>query len=98
MYINIYILCDRDFLGEGASADPERDNGTDGVAEVYGETALAHLAVAQVHLSISEVLLHHEVALNHQRNAQTQSGREHSGDHGIDQGFATPPPPHPPVC
>lgn len=53
----------RHFVGEGAAADSQRYNGADGMTEVDGEAALAHLAVAEVHRAFAKVLLHHKVAL-----------------------------------
>lgn len=54
---------DRHFVGEGAAADTEGNDGADGVAKVDRKTALAHLAMAEVHRALAEVLLHHKVAL-----------------------------------
>lgn len=54
---------DHHLVGEGAAADPQRDYRADRVSEVYGEAALAHLAVPDVHLALPEVLFHHQVSL-----------------------------------
>lgn len=55
--------CNRHLAAERAAADPERNHGADRITKVYGEPAFAHFAVPNMHLAISEVVLHHFVAL-----------------------------------
>lgn len=75
IHTNVVALYSSDdhLVGEGAAADPQRDYRADGVTEVDGEAALAHLSVSDVHLALPEVLLHYKIALcssNRRQKAQ----------------------------
>lgn len=55
--------CNRQFFGEGTAAYSQGHDGADRMPKVYGEAALAHLAVSDMYLTLPEVLLHRLIAL-----------------------------------
>lgn len=49
--------CHSELLRKRTAAHGQSDHGAHGVTEIYGEPALAHFPVTQVHATLSEVLL-----------------------------------------